>query len=430
MRRASRQLANLHRDFLRLQRNDNALLADNLVARLRSHYSALHDDDEKAQVIRNVATRMHGINATAVADILSTGTLDDIEVQQRIRQSLHCSYEQVWLRLLHLPGGLDFLVDFRADVLKMKRSDPAVDVLLQRLTRLVSTLFSASLLQLRDVDDAELDDALLTFLDKHERVHQTCLSNCTYSDAADKRAQWLQRIAPVDRRVFALTHSALCRDKPLVFTQVALQSHVPTSIDRVLKRRHAHDTDTDIDITDTESDTNIDIEHTHSVAAFYSISSTRSGLSSGVDLGQALLKQAMRQLQTEGVGTFVTLSPLPTFVKWLRNHGHVPQLLDLLDKQEYTQLCSLLRTDYKEQVKELSVEYLTKAKRGSRCFDPVANFHVGNGASILQVNSNADMSHKGLQQSLGMMVNYHYVPENTPDNAHNYRHKGLVVSAL
>ena len=52
--------------------------------------------------------------------------------------------------------------------------------------------------------------------------------------------------------------------------------------------------------------------------------------------------------------------------------------------------------------------YLGREKQGDQVLDPVARFHLGNGARIERINWFADPSSKGIKQSYGLMVNYLY----------------------
>jgi len=52
--------------------------------------------------------------------------------------------------------------------------------------------------------------------------------------------------------------------------------------------------------------------------------------------------------------------------------------------------------------------YLTSVKRKKNAFDPVAHFHLKNGAYIFRLNWLGNLSKKGINESFGIMVNYFY----------------------
>ena len=90
-------------------------------------------------------------------------------------------------------------------------------------------------------------------------------------------------------------------DEPLIFVEVALCDRMVDSIGTILSGRREH--------TDPATAT---------VAMFYSISNCQDGLK-GIPLGSFLIKQVVEDLRQrfEGLRTFATLSPLPSFRKWL-----------------------------------------------------------------------------------------------------------------
>lgn len=247
-----------------------------------------------------------------------------------------------------------------------------------------------------------------------------------------------KRLGP-ERRVFALFHP-LMPDEPLVILHVHLDTkpaHIPSSMEHVL--------------TTTTTEEPSEMPLTPLVATFYSISNTQSGLTRGLGLGEFLIKEAVQQLQQEfptSLHTFVTLSPMPGFRKWVESI--VPMdgtcssdqewaenlaargVISASSIQQFTLVRPLLEKllisgkssdDDKEdgsierQLDEagdsliaLAAHYLVTAKnlRSGKPLDPVTGFHVSNGAEVYRINFAADLSRKGLLRSFGVMVNYRY----------------------
>jgi malonyl-CoA decarboxylase len=183
-----------------------------------------------------------------------------------------------------------------------------------------------------------------------------------------------RRLEPEDRRCFAFFHPAM-PDEPLIFVEVALTKGIPTSVQALLAEDRAA-------MPADEADT----------AVFYSISNCQSGLAS-ISFGNSLIKQVAADLSTElsGLSTFVTLSPIPGLTKWLQDQGIAWD------------------TEDTDAMRALAAHYLLTAKsRNDLPYDPVARFHLGNGARVHAVHAGADISDKGIAQSGGAMVNYLY----------------------
>jgi malonyl-CoA decarboxylase len=198
-----------------------------------------------------------------------------------------------------------------------------------------------------------------------------------------------RRLKPADRRCFAFFHPAM-PDEPLIFVEVALTQGVPESIQTLLAEDRAP-------LEAEEADT----------AVFYSISNCQEGLA-GVSFGNSLIKQVVADLAgaLPLLRTFVTLSPIPGLAKWMQSEGHADQ------------------KDDPEQMRQLAALYLLKAKRpGGLPLDPVARFHLGNGAQIHKVHAGADTSPKGQAEAYGAMVNYLYDLDRVSQN-----HEGFATS--
>jgi len=234
---------------------------------------------------------------------------------------------------------------------------------------------------------------------------------------------------------------------PLVFVEVALTSAIATSIQAILRQP-----------TPTHGFAPPPPEPT--TAVFYSITSTQAGLS-GVELGNLLIKRVVQELrgQYPALTTFVTLSPIPGFMRWLRARaaaaaddpaaaaaevlrpedaallsklrpGEPPLLglLALLDGGAWARDAALAEA-LKPVVMRAGAHYLLREKKRKQALDPVTNFHVRNGAWLWQLNWLADTSARGLAQSAGLMVNYRYILEDIDANNRQYLADGHIVAS-
>ena len=202
-----------------------------------------------------------------------------------------------------------------------------------------------------------------------------------------------RRLEPSDRRCFAFFHPAM-PDEPLIFVQVALNQGVPSSVQALLSKGRET-------IAAEAADT----------AVFYSISNCQRGLT-GISFGNSLIKQVVSDLAAElsQLKTFVTLSPIPGLMRWLA-------------QQSDTEVATA-------QIPAVAAYYLLHAKaRGGLPDDPVARFHLGNGAKIHAVHADADVSEKGLAQSGGAMVNYVYDLQSISQNHEQFATSGEIIAA-
>lgn len=312
------------------------------------------------------------------------------------------------LRLLSgLEGGVKFLVDLRADVVRVANGDTELADLDRELKSQLATLFDVGLLELRRITwDAPA--ALLEKLIAYEAVH-------TISSWDD-----LKNRLDSDRRCFGFFHPAM-PDEPLVFVEIALTAGIATALPPLLDARAP---ELDLERADT--------------AVFYSISNCQPGLV-GVNLGTALIKQVVEALRLDlpQLARFVTLSPIPGFRLWV---GHElasdgPTLLarerELLPAEPARVLARLSDAgwDADEAIRPallaLCARYLTSATAG-RSADPVANFHLSNGASVESIDWMADPSPTGRDRAFGIMANYLYQPDHIPERAEAYATRGEV----
>jgi malonyl-CoA decarboxylase len=230
-----------------------------------------------------------------------------------------------------------------------------------------------------------------------------------------------RRLDPADRRCFAFFHPSLI-DEPLIFVEVALMRHIPANIQELLQ----------------EAPKNGDPGEQPTVAVFYSISNCQEGLR-GISFGNFLIKQVVEDLMKESpsLKTFVTLSPMPQFADWLAD------VMDdgdpgLLTPEERTRLDVIedpnwIHTNVAEAIKplllRLAAHYFLNAKADGEPVDPVARFHLGNGARLERINWQGDTSPKGLREAHGLMCNYRYEIRDIEKNHEAYQNEGTIAAS-
>jgi len=331
----------------------------------------------------------------------AAGTADEGQAEIGLRRALVSPRTRLLQRFAVPAGGMRFLVDLRAELLPLLRGDKRLLALDAELEQLFSTWFDVAFLELRRLS-WDSPASLLEKLIKYEAVHDIR----SWAD--------LKNRLDSDRRCYGFFHPRL-PNEPLIFVEVALVEHLCGSITPLLDEQAAP---ADLGKATT--------------AIFYSISNTQTGLR-GVSFGNSLIKQVVETLQAEfpRLRTFATLSPIPGFRAWLgKNAGTLlQQLPDKLraelgralqsDAPQAAQLASAVDAvdkaqalDAKSPVRQVllhcAAHYLGRALHEGKPLDPVARFHLGNGARVERLNWAGDPSSKGLKQSFGLMVNYLY----------------------
>jgi malonyl-CoA decarboxylase len=309
-------------------------------------------------------------------------------------------------RLNRAPHGTGDLVAMRADLLTHMdgRNDlAAVD---RDVAHLLGSWFNRGFLVLRRIDWSTPANILEQII-RYEAVHEI-------RDWDDLR----RRIDPADRRCYAFFHPALA-DAPLIFVEVALTETIPNAIAPLLA----------VD----RKPVPVERERT---AVFYSISNTQRGLG-GISFGNFLIKQVVEELRRElpKLDTFVTLSPVPNFIQWLKQASDVPvseeerELLKQLDDPrwfEHEDVTAQLRT----VLEPLAAHYFLRARNPKgRVIDSVARFHLGNGARLERIDWLGDLSAKAMRESAGIMVNYLYRLDDIEENHEAYANNGEVVAS-
>ena len=293
-------------------------------------------------------------------------TQNNLEI---ISQLSEPRWRELFRRLNTTSEGTLKLVRLRERIRLLKKESPNLRFFDRSLLILFKYWFNPSFLVLESIDWSTPANILEKII-AYEAVHEI-------NSWDDLRA----RLAPKDRKCFAFFHP-LMPNEPLIFVEVALTSNMPESISDIIK-----------------IDRSITLNEDINTAVFYSISNCQEGLS-GISFGNFLIKQVANKLKQEndGLDTFVTLSPAPGFVQWLKKKSFDEDVND-------------------EMLLRQALIYLTASDREDELpNDPVAKFHLGNGAILERVNLNADLSSKGLTQSKGVMVNYLYNLDTLEEN--------------
>jgi malonyl-CoA decarboxylase len=314
-----------------------------------------------------------GVDRARTEAVLLSG--DDASLR-RLHAASEPRSQELIRRLNRVPGGTLRLVSMRQDLLAFCDADPSLKPLDDDFRHLFGSWFNRGFLELRSID-WETSAAILEKIIQYEAVHEITGWN-------DLR----RRVAAPDRRLYAFFHPAL-PDDPLIFVEVALTEAIPGNIQDILAKKREM-------LAPEAAET----------AVFYSISNCQEGLR-GISFGNFLIKQVVEELRRDfdGLDTFVTLSPVPGLRRWAlaaREAGDLPErLAGVTDAAEAGEAPPALA--------ELAAHYLTVARspRGGAT-DPVARFHLGNGARLERVHVAADSGNRGQAASWGVMVNYLY----------------------
>jgi malonyl-CoA decarboxylase len=307
---------------------------------------------------------------------------------------------QTLSRLNLAPRPAAELVELRRRLLRGLDTHPSWAVAEVELANLLRVLFDPGLLELRRIDE-HASPAVLSSLVKFEAVH------------AIHDWRELRRRLQADRRCFGLFHPAF-PDEPVIFTELALTRDVTAKVQPLL--------DPDARVIDARS---------CQCAMFYSISSCHEGLR-GVPFGNALIRRVVETLGRElpWLNTFATVSPVPGFRAWVRasDRGRAP-MTAWLDEAGWLD-DPVKSAQLERSLVPLCAAYLLHAKRGNEPVDPVARFHLGNGARLERLNWLGDTSPAGMQRSAGLTANYLYLLSEVDRNAESYHTDGTVTASI
>ncbi|WP_454887481.1 malonyl-CoA decarboxylase [Sphingomonas oryzagri] len=329
------------------------------------------------------------------------------ETLRRLMRASEPPRRELFRRLNMLPGATSQLVTMRSHLLAHLKQHPELARVDDDLRELLEAWFNRGFLELRRLTWSSPADILERII-RYEAVH-------SIHDWVDLRG----RLDPPDRRCFAFFHPAM-PDEPLIFVEVALTADMPDRIEDILARDRAA----------------LDIDRAR-CAVFYSISNCQAGLQ-GISFGNFLIKQVVADLSRELIqlDRFVTLSPVPGLMRYLtsvasqQGQGEGSHL----SPGDVEQLARPGWWDDPERAAHLAdrvlpeaVRYFLEHKRSDgKPADPVARFHLGNGARLERINWLGDRSPGGLRQSGGVMVNYLYDLAEIEENHEAYAGGGVV----
>ena len=406
-----------------LQARGGEVAARGRAAELGRIYLQL-EDEGRHRFLEVLASRF-AVDQEAVEGAMAAyGAAEDEEArltaQHALRQALVPPRVKLLTQFNGLPEGVKFLADLRADLLPLAKQDAYLHGLDKDLHELLTSWFDVGFLDLRQID-WNSPASLLEKLIAYEAVH------------AIRSWDDLRNRLDSDRRCFALFHPRM-PDEPLAFVEVALTKGLAGSVQSLL--------DEQAPISDPK-DAN--------TAIFYSISNTQPGLQ-GISFGDYLIKMVVRELSSDfpNLKVFATLSPVPGLRRWLESleSETIEQAMSEEERgglralggsdETSVALQSVLETQnwpedtvtakaLEGPLSRLAARYFTETRSDGLPLDPVARFHLRNGARLERINWLGDTALKGLRQSAGIMVNYRYILDDIEKNHEAFVSKSTVV---
>jgi malonyl-CoA decarboxylase len=303
---------------------------------------------------------------------------------------------ELFRRLNMALGGTAALVEMRRQVLKGLRERPLWRAIDADLMHLLRSWFNRGFLRLERMD-WHSSAILLEKLIQYEAVH------------AIEGWRDLRRRLEADRRCFAFFHPQL-PGEPIIFIEVALTRGMSAQVQPLLDIRSP-----------------VAAPQKTDCAMFYSITNCQEGLR-GISFGNQLIKQVAEELKREfpHLRRFATLSPIPGFRAWLEMNAERSLLAKIEDPAWHL---GEVPEELERQLTRLCAYYLVQAKLDAEPLDPVARFHLGNGAVLERLNWMADSSEQGIARSAGLMVNYVYWLAEVEKNHERYVHEHAVVAS-
>ena len=373
-----------------------------------------------------ILARDYDVSSDAVdAAIVARQEAED-EVERRraesyLREALVPPRVKLLSQFNELSQGVKFLVDLRAELMMFAAEDVRLQALDADIHALLASWFDIGFLDLKRIT-WETPATLLEKLIEYEAVHAIR----SWDDLKNRLGD--------DRRCYAYFHPHM-PDEPLIFVQVALVEGMSDNVQGLLDENAPPGDPEDAD-----------------TAIFYSISNCHLGLA-GVNFGNFLIKRVVDDLVRDlsNLKNFATLSPIPGFRDWVREHSNGGQMT-LFEDDEFQSLETITgvadpvaaieslleqpdwmnRTDITSVLEpilmRLCAQYLVQSRDGQRARNRVAHFHLSNGARIERIDWLADTAPRGLAQSAGLMVNYLYKLEDIERNHEAYTGKGEVIA--
>ena len=338
-----------------------------------------------------------------------------------LRRALEPPRVRLLTQFTTIPDGMKFLVDLRATLLARVKGEPYLAALDSDLRALLAQWFDVGFLELQRIDWSS-PAVLLERLVGYEAVHEIR----SWSD--------LKNRLDSDRRCYALFHPRMPAE-PLIFVEVALVRGLAGSVQQLLDKKAPL-------LDPKEADT----------AIFYSISNCQRGLA-GISFGNFLIKRVVGVLSAEyrTLKTFATLSPIPGFRRWLdaklkadeagvlsaeeaaallplfpdapKPESGAKALAAILARRGWARHAATVKA-IDPMLTRLAARYLLTESQGRRALDPVAHFHLSNGARVERLTMLADTSDKGVKESATLMVNYVYDPAKIEEYHEEYSGEG------
>jgi malonyl-CoA decarboxylase len=320
----------------------------------------------------------------------------DLESLWQLTRAVEAPRQKLFRRINMAPEGTRTLVALRGHLLPLLGANPSLRAIDSDLRHLFVSWFNKGFLELRRIDWSSPAMVLEKIID-YEAVHEI-------NGWDDLRSRLRE-----DRRCFAFFHPALAND-PLVFVEIALTDALPTDLAPLLQLRRAPP------------------PGKINTVVFYSISNCHPGLA-GISFGNFLIKNVVEELRKEmpALKTFVTLSPVPGFRRWLLE-ADLEGLVDAaLIPRVREPLGRVVEQPVYDALLKLCAHYLLRVKSRDAPLDPVARFHLGNGARLHRMHGGADLSAKGREQSAGIMVNYLYDLAKIEENHEAFFDQGKIA---
>jgi malonyl-CoA decarboxylase len=367
------------------------------------------DHDQKNQFFHALKNKFD-VDAEAIGRCAGSYRKDrDLKSLVALAAAVEAPRQELFRRINMAPDGTATLVSMRQDLLSLLPDFPELEAVDVDLHHLLVSWFNPGFLSLERID-WHTSAVVLEKLIQYETVHQM--------DGWDD----LRRRLADDRRCFAFIHPAL-PDEPVIFVEVALSRGMADAIQPLIDKRGAP-----LEVAQANT------------AIFYSINNCHVGLT-GISFGNFLIKQVVLELAMElpSLKTFATLSPIPDFRVWLAERLAAPDEGDL--SPDDREIAMRLARDgwardaqtanvMKPTLLRLCARYLLHEKRRGKPIDPVARFHLRNGARLERINWLGDTSPKGLAESAGMLVNYLYDPKEIERNHEDYVKQGRVAASI
>ncbi len=392
---ASTALTDLCRQLLE-HRGEASGLA--LASEITAAYKAL-DDAARPEFFDSLA-REFGVDDSAILQAADQyRDSPDFDHLSAIVKAAEAPRQKLFRRINMAPDGTRTLVVMRGHLLRALRKNRGLRAVDSDLRHLFISWFNKGFLEMQRIS-WDTPARVLEKIIEYEAVHEIN----GWDDLRNRLRE--------DRACFAFFHPAM-PDDPLVFVEVAFTDELPGAIAPLLVQEREPALPRDMN-----------------TVVFYSISNCHPGLA-GISFGNFLIKQVVEEVQAEhsNIKIFVTLSPVPGFRKWMES-ANLAELIDPeLCDQVREPVTQVISAEVRDALIKLCAHYLLVEKSGILARDPVARFHLGNGARLHRLHWAADLTQKGKEQSAGIMVNYLYDLDKIELNHEEYFDQGSIAAS-